>query len=66
MSVAVTESEHSPLDITFRQVEAVGDLPPHHQDPFDRILVAQAIVDGLTLVTADRQPEPDRIPVIWT
>ncbi|MGH3611777.1 MAG: type II toxin-antitoxin system VapC family toxin [Pseudonocardia sp.] len=33
---------------------AVAELPSHHGDPFDRMLVAQARVEGLTLVTADR------------
>ncbi len=33
----------------------VGQLPPHHQDPFDRILIAQAIVEGIILVTSDRR-----------
>lgn len=33
---------------------AVAQLPHHHRDPFDRLLVAQAIVEGATLVTADR------------
>ena len=33
---------------------AVGRLPDHHKDPFDRLLVAQAIVEGVTLVTTDR------------
>ena len=32
---------------------AVEDLPHHHKDPFDRILVAQAMIEGLTLLTAD-------------
>ena len=32
---------------------AVAQLPPHHRDPFDRLLVAQARLHGLTLVTAD-------------
>jgi len=36
-------------------VLAVKDLPPLHQDPFDRLLVAQAIVEGITLLTADIQ-----------
>jgi PIN domain nuclease of toxin-antitoxin system len=31
-----------------------GQLPRHHQDPFDRLLIAQARLEGLTLVTADR------------
>lgn len=33
---------------------AVAALPNHHKDPFDRMLLAQAIVEGITLVTADR------------
>lgn len=42
------------LPITLAHVLAVESLPRHHGDPFDRILVAQALVEGLTLVTADR------------
>ena len=34
---------------------AVGDLPMHHRDPFDRLLIAQARLEGLTVVTADRR-----------
>ena len=37
---------------------AVAGLPRHHGDPFDRILVAQARIEGLTLVTADSAIEP--------
>ena len=41
------------LAITHAHALAVGVLPPHHRDPFDRVLVAQAQIEGLTLVTAD-------------
>jgi PIN domain nuclease of toxin-antitoxin system len=41
------------LDITTAHAVHVGDLPAHHQDPFDRLLVAQAQVEGLTIVTRD-------------
>lgn len=41
------------LAITHAHALAVGVLPSHHRDPFDRVLVAQAQVEGLTLVTAD-------------
>lgn len=41
------------LDITVDHAHAVGDLPAHHRDPFDRMLVAQAKVERLTLVTHD-------------
>jgi len=42
------------LPVLLRHTEAIDSLPGHHGDPFDRMLVAQAIVDGLTLVTSDR------------
>ena len=65
-AAAVEESEFTALAISMRHAEAVRDLPTHHPDPFDRMLVAQAQVEGLTLVTADRQLEPYRVPVVWT
>lgn len=42
------------LPITSEHTVAVNDLPPLHKDPFDRILVVQARVEGLTLLTADK------------
>jgi PIN domain nuclease of toxin-antitoxin system len=41
------------LPITFDYAEAAGRLPPHHGDPFDRMLVAQAQLEGLTIVSRD-------------
>lgn len=43
------------LDISMLHVLAVGDLPDHHSDPFDRLLIAQARSDQLTLVSRDPQ-----------
>ena len=42
------------LPVTLPHVLEVARLPPHHGDPFDRLLIAQARVEGLTLVTRDR------------
>ena len=42
-----------PLEISFRHIARVAALAFHHRDPFDRLLVAQATEDGLTLVSAD-------------
>jgi PIN domain nuclease of toxin-antitoxin system len=42
------------LDITHRHAIEVGQLPMHHYDPFARMLVAQARVEGMTLLTSDR------------
>lgn len=46
------------LGLTSEHGLAVAQLPLHHRDPFDRLLIAQARLEGLTLLTADR-----RIPV---
>jgi len=43
----------SALNITAEHAHAIGDLPGYHRDPFDRMLVAQAAVENLTLVTRD-------------
>ena len=42
------------ISVTSEHAVAVNDLPSLHKDPFDRILVAQARVEGLTLLTADK------------
>ncbi|HXR31699.1 MAG TPA: type II toxin-antitoxin system VapC family toxin [Solirubrobacterales bacterium] len=42
------------LPVLLRHTKAIDSLPNHHGDPFDRMLVAQAIIDGLTVVTSDR------------
>ena len=52
------------LAVTHAHALAVAVLPPHHRDPFDRILVAQARVEGLTLVTADAALEPYDVSMV--
>jgi len=52
------------LDITTEHALAVEGLPPHHADPFDRMLVAQAIVERLTLVTRDARMKAYSAPTI--
>ena len=41
------------MDITHEHALAAGELPLHHRDPFDRMLVAQARLEGMTLLTTD-------------
>jgi PIN domain nuclease of toxin-antitoxin system len=43
------------LPVTMDHAIAVDDLPPHHGDPFDLLLIAQALAEPLRLLTADRQ-----------
>ena len=51
---AVAESGFEELPIRLAHTEGVQGLPWHHRDPFDRLLVAQAVSERLTLVTRDR------------
>jgi PIN domain nuclease of toxin-antitoxin system len=48
-------SNYGELPVTGEHAVAVADLPPLHRDPFDRLLVAQSLVEGITLLTSDRQ-----------
>lgn len=52
---ALAATDFRPLPVTIEHGIAAGRLPLHHRDPFDRMLVAQAQLDGLTIVTRDRQ-----------
>lgn len=62
----VEESGFVKLAITFDHAARVADLPDHHGDPFDRLLVAQARAEELTLVTHDRQLAPYAVDLLWT
>ena len=50
---AVAEESFRKLPITWEHAAHLSKLPPFHRDPFDRMLVAQAMIEKLTLVTAD-------------
>jgi PIN domain nuclease of toxin-antitoxin system len=53
------------LPITARHADRVGTLPMHHRDPFDRLLVAQADIDGLAVVSADDKLRDYGIELVW-
>jgi PIN domain nuclease of toxin-antitoxin system len=53
------------LPITLAHVDELARLPSHHRDPFDRILVAQAMREGLTLVTGDQIIARYPVPCLW-
>lgn len=53
-----------PLPISFAHAERAGGLAPHHRDPFDRMLIAQAEAEHLVVVTRDRAFDPCEIDVL--
>ena len=66
LRVTVGSDDFTELPLTLRHAEELERLPMHHGDPFDRILVAQARVEGATIVTHDRALEAYGVPIIWT
>jgi PIN domain nuclease of toxin-antitoxin system len=58
------DNGYGELPVTGEHAVAAGDLPPIHKDPFDRILIAQSLTEGITLLTSDplvaRYPGPVR------
>jgi PIN domain nuclease of toxin-antitoxin system len=53
-----------PLSISVAHSMLAGKLPPLHKDPFDRMLIAQATLEGLTLVTRDRTLVEYGVPIL--
>lgn len=62
---AVKKNGFSPLGISFEHARVAGALPSHHRDPFDRMLIAQAKVDQLTIVTRDSSIRPYAVETHW-
>jgi PIN domain nuclease of toxin-antitoxin system len=62
---AVTDAGFVTTTIGFPEAAALGLLPWHHTDPFDRLLVAQAMVAGVPIVTRDPEMARYQIQVIW-
>jgi PIN domain nuclease of toxin-antitoxin system len=61
----LAEESFTELPISSAHALTAGALPPHHRDPFDRMLVAQAQSEGLTLVTNDARITGYDVPVLW-
>ncbi len=54
-----------PLPVTLDHAAAVEELPWHHRDPFDRLLVAQALIEGAALVSQDEALRPYGVRLVW-
>lgn len=61
----VTRQRLRELPVLFAHAEAASALPYHHRDPWDRLLIAQAQVEGLSIVSADRVFARYGVRVVW-
>ena len=64
MHAAIRELRLTILGITLRHVIYSSSLPWHHRDPFDRILISQALLEALPILTQDRKIAQYSVPVI--
>jgi PIN domain nuclease of toxin-antitoxin system len=55
----------SALPVLHTHALHVATLPPHHKDPFDRLLIAQAQLEGLKFLSADHQMEAYDVEIVW-
>lgn len=62
---AVFEQDFEWLPITAEHAIVAGRLPRHHGDPWDRMLIAQAMVERATLVTCDGRLKPYAVTTLW-
>jgi PIN domain nuclease of toxin-antitoxin system len=54
------------LSITSEHFDTLHNLPYHHKDPFDRLIIAQAIQEGMTFLTNDREINAYSVQVAWS
>jgi PIN domain nuclease of toxin-antitoxin system len=54
-----------PLAVSVAHAAAVEQLPPHHRDPFDRLLVAQAGIEGASVISLDDALRPYDVTLVW-
>jgi len=64
LEAQVRHHNFTPLPITIVHAARATSLPPHHSDPFDRMLIGQALSEGLTLVTADERLSMYLAPIL--
>jgi PIN domain nuclease of toxin-antitoxin system len=65
LSEAIDDYGFLSLPVRMDHADGVRVLPPYHRDPFDRMLIAQARIDGLTLVSRDAIFDEYDVPVVW-
>ncbi len=64
LSQTLSEGGFTPLSISITHAERAATLPPHHCDPFDRMLIAQSQLEALRLASADASFDPYEVDVI--
>jgi PIN domain nuclease of toxin-antitoxin system len=65
MNQAISDLDVTILPLSVEYVDVQSNLPRHHGDPFDRLIVAQAIVEQVSIISADANLDPYGITRVW-
>ena len=65
LELLLAENKIKIISPTIEDFTTYQKLPLHHKDPFDRILIAQAITNDLSIITKDREFTQYEVPIIW-
>ena len=61
----IADEEFDLLNITYGHLRVLGDLPQHHRDPFDRLLISQSLAERMPIVTNDRAFAAYGVSLVW-
>ncbi len=61
----VQENNIQLLPVELAHIAYLSQLPQHHRDPFDRMIIAQAMLEGMTIVSADLAFSAYSVPLVW-
>lgn len=65
VQVYIAERDFVFLNISFKHLYTLLDFPHHHKDPFDRLLIAQAITENIAIISADQYFKAYPVKTIW-
>jgi PIN domain nuclease of toxin-antitoxin system len=65
MGRAIADLKLTILPVTVEYADRQSTLPPHHKDPFDRLMIAQALVEGIPIISVDAAFDPYGVTRIW-
>jgi PIN domain nuclease of toxin-antitoxin system len=65
MNQAISGLGLTTLPVTVEYANVLAFLPNHHRDPFDRLIIAQALIEGITVISADKIFDAYGVPRVW-
>ena len=65
IDTSVNRNNISLLNIEFKHIDYLANLPLHHNDPFDRIMIAQALLENMAIISVDSAFSKYQVPIVW-